>query len=410
MIISITVILLILNWGTRIWLERLNVTYAESAAKENKNDTPHYSWEEKDKALAYLQGKSKLAYIDFTYGTVILALALFSGVLPFYFQYLDAVLGASIWSGSLILFSVPLIISASELPLDWYRQFVLEEKFGFNKTTQSLWWWDRFLGLMLAVILLYPLLVLILWIVTLIPDTWWLWVWAVLIGYQFMILIIAPNWIMPLFNTFSPLKDESLKQRLQDIAQQAGVEFESISEVDGSKRSTHLNAFLSGLGKYKKIALFDTLMEQLSEDEIVSVTAHELGHFKKKHILKRMLMMSVLLLVELYVMYQLIQQPWLFEAFGFEPGNIATGLLLISFLGGLVTFWLNPLENYISRKHEYEADAFAKELMNQSEPMITALQTIEKANLGNPTPHPLYSAFYYSHPTVQERVNALRSS
>lgn len=405
-IILLTLFLLLFKWLMQIGLECLNLKFAKS--KSQYADTAqHFSPEEKSKSLRYLQAQTQLILIDLTVGTLILAVVLFSGVLPFSYQWLTSYLSVSGWTNALYLFGVILVLSTFDMPLDWYRQFVLEEKFGFNNSTQALWWWDKFLGLILAAVLVYPLLVLILWIVTLTGSTWWFWVWVALTVYQLLIVMIAPNWIMPLFNKFTPLEEGSLKQRIAETAQQSGVEFESISVMDGSKRSAHSNAFLTGLGRFKKIALYDTLIEQLSEMEIAAVTAHELGHYVRKHIAKRLIWMSVLLLAELYVVSVLIELPWLIEPFGFEPGNFTTGLLLISLLSGLFTFWLNPIENYYSRKHEYEADAYAKEIMQESQPMISALQKMEKENLSNPTPHPLYSTFYYSHPTVQERVKAL---
>lgn len=408
-ILIITIVLILIKCAVQLWLERINVQYANTAAK-SPLDNDHYTDDEKQKSLDYLKAKTTLSMIDLSYGSILLGIILVCGILPWCYQLTHSFLPTSVWTDALYLFGITILITSLDMPLDWYRQFVLEEKFGFNKSTQRLWWWDRILGLIIATILLYPLLALILWIVGLVGSTWWFWVWLVLIVYQLIMIVVAPNWIMPLFNKFAPMEEGSLKQRLAKIASKAGVEFGSISVMDGSKRSTHSNAFLTGLGKFKKIALYDTLIKQLNEDEITAVTAHELGHYVRKHIIKRMVWMSGLLLAELFVVSVLIQQTWLLEPFGFETGNFTTGLLLISLLSGLITFWLNPLENYYSRKHEYEADAYAKEIMNEHQPMVTALQTIEKANLGNPTPHPLYSCFYYSHPSVQERVKALTNS
>ena len=299
--------------------------------------------------------------------------------------------------------------AAVDLPLTGQRQFRPEERFGFNTSTQGLWWRDRLLMLILSLVLVYPLLVLILQIVQWTGASWWFWVWLTIIVYQLLMLLIVPRFIMPLFNTFEPLPEGSLKEKLQEVATRSGVVFKSIQVMDGSKRSRHSNAFLSGLGKFKKIALFDTLIQQLEEDEVKAVVAHEMGHQVKWHIPKQLLWVSVLLLVELYIVSLLIDAPWLIEPFGLSAGIFVHGLLVVSLFGSLMTFWLSPLENRISRRFEYEADRYAGELLGESRSMITALEKLEKSNLSNPAPHPVYSSFYYSHPTVKERVAALEN-
>jgi STE24 endopeptidase len=219
--------------------------------------------------------------------------------------------------------------------------------------------------------------------------------------------VVAPVLILPLFNKFTPLPEGSLKERLLELARRTGFRAQSIQVMDGSKRSRHSNAFFTGFGKFRKIVLFDTLMQQLQEQELEAVLAHEIGHYKKRHIRKRMIFSAVTSLLGFYALALLARQEWFYESFGFVPGNIVPALLLFTLLAGLVTFWFTPLGNWISRRHEYEADAYAAGVMKETDSMAGALRKLNEKNLSNLTPHPAYSGFYYSHPTLLEREQAL---
>jgi STE24 endopeptidase len=293
------------------------------------------------------------------------------------------------------------------LPFEWYGQFRLEEKFGFNTTTQKTWWLDRLKGSLLAAVLGYPLLVLILKIVEWTGASWWLWAWGAMLGFQLLMLVLAPVLILPLFNKFTPLPEGTLRERLLTLAQRTRFVAKSIQVMDGSKRSRHSNAFFTGFGQFRKIVLFDTLIQQLSEPELEAVLAHEIGHFKKKHIPKMLVFSAFSSLVGFYLVAVLAKQEWFYRAFGFPPGNIAPVLLLFALLSGAVMFWFSPLAHWWSRRYEYQADAFAAEVMNEPRSLVGALRKLNEKNLSNLTPHPLYSGFYYSHPTLMEREQAL---
>jgi STE24 endopeptidase len=227
--------------------------------------------------------------------------------------------------------------------------------------------------------------------------------------FQALMLVLAPVLIMPLFNKFTPLPEGSLRERLLKLAQRTSFVAKSIQVMDGSKRSRHSNAFFTGFGKFRKIVLFDTLISQLSEPELEAVLAHEIGHFKKKHIPKMLIFSAFSSLVGFYVVSVLAKQEWFYHAFRFEfdPKNIAPALLLFTLLSGVVMFWFSPLAHWWSRRYEYQADAFAAEVMNEPRSLIGALRKLNEKNLSNLTPHPLYSGFYYSHPTLVEREAAL---
>ncbi len=298
-------------------------------------------------------------------------------------------------------------LSLPGLPLDWYDQFRLEERFGFNTTTQKLWWMDRLKGLLLSIALGYPLLALVLKLVEWTGEWWWLWAWGALLGFQLLMLIFAPVLILPLFNKFTPLPEGSLRERLLKLAEQTRFRARSIQVMDGSKRSRHSNAFFTGFGGFRKIVLFDTLIQQLAEPELAAVLAHEIGHFKKKHIPKTLAASALGSLAGLYLVSVLAKQEWFYRGFGFEPGSIVPALLLFGLLSGVVTFWFSPLAHWWSRRYEYQADAFAAEVMSEPGSLIGALRKLNEKNLSNLTPHPLYSGFYYSHPTLLEREQAL---
>jgi STE24 endopeptidase len=293
------------------------------------------------------------------------------------------------------------------LPLDWYAQFSLEQRFGFNTSTPATWWMDRLKALLLALLLGYPLLVLILKIVDWTGALWWLWAWAALMSVQLLLLVLAPVLIMPLFNKFTRLPEGGLRNRLLELARRTGFKAGNIQVMDGSKRSRHSNAFFTGFGRFRKIVLFDTLIEQLDEPELEAVLAHEIGHYKKKHIVRFLAVSAAMSLAGFYVLSILAQQPWFYDAFGLGSGNLAVGLLLFGLLSGLVSFWLSPLINFWSRRFEYQADAFAAAATQNAQPLVTALRKLNQKNLSNLMPHPLYSGFHYSHPTLLEREAAL---
>jgi STE24 endopeptidase len=296
---------------------------------------------------------------------------------------------------------------ASNVPNTTDHQFKIEQRFGFNASTPKLWWIDRLKALLLALAFGGPLQVLILKIVAWAGAAWWLWAWGALLAFQFIMLILAPVIILPLFNQFAPLPEGSLRDRLLALARRAGFFARSIQVMDGSKRSRHSNAFFTGFGRFRKIVVLDTLLQQLAEAELEAVLAHEIGHYKKRHIPKMLLGSAVSSLAGFWLLSFLAQQDWFYRAFGFAPGNIAPALLLFALLAGLPAFWFSPIAHWWSRRCEYQADAFASQTLNQPQSLISALRKLNEKNLANLTPHPLYAAFYYSHPTLLQRERAL---
>jgi len=404
----IAVALIIAKVLTELWLCRLNrkhvLAHAGAVPEAFKSiiDEPTYK-----KSVQYTLAKSKLDEFETIYSAVILLIVVFSGFLALAFKSFTDLFGLSAWSSAAFIFCVGIALWLPQLPVEWYAQFRLEERFGFNTTTPKLWCLDRFKGLVLSCALGYPLLVLVLKLVEWTGHSWWLWAWGALLAFQLLMAVLAPVLIMPLFNKFTPLPEGSLRERLLGLAERTRFRTRSIQVMDGSKRSRHSNAFFTGFGRFRKIVLFDTLIQQLVEPELEAVLAHEIGHFKKKHIPK-MLLASVLgSLVGFYFLSLLAQQSWFYRSFGFEPGNLAPALLLFGLLSGAVTFWFSPLAHWWSRRYEYQADSFAAQVMNEPQSLIGALRKLNEKNLSNLTPHPVYSGFYYSHPTLLEREQAL---
>ena len=397
--------------ATQLWLEHLNrknVRAHAAAVPEafhNFIDEPTYK-----KSVAYTLEKSRLQQAELVYEAIVLLVALFSGALPAFFQWFQHQFGHSIWSGAGFLFATTVLLSIFDLPFDWYSQFRLEQKFGFNTTTLKLWIVDRVKGLLLGLVIGVPLLALILKLVEWTGDRWWLWAWLSVTAFQLLMFVLAPVIIMPLFNKFTPLPEGTLRERLLKLATRTGFLAKSIQVMDGSKRSRHSNAFFTGFGRFRKIVLFDTLIQQLSEVELEAVLAHEIGHYKKRHIPRMLVWSVVMMLAAFYCIYLLSKQQWFYSAFGFSAGEIVVALLLFSLLSGAVGFWFSPIAHWWSRKFEYEADHYAARVMSEGTSLITALRKSSEKNLSNLTPHPFYSGFYYSHPTLLERERALQQA
>ncbi len=404
-------LLLLAKWLAQFVLERLNERHVRAHASAVPDafraviDPATYA-----KSVAYTLAKGRFSQIEMIYDLGVLLLVLFSGVLPWSFQKFIGHFGESAWAMAAFLFAVGVALSLPGLPFAWFDQFRLEEKFGFNTTTVRLWWTDKLKGLLLGAVLGWPLLVLILKVVEWTGAQWWLWAWGVVVVFQLVLMVLAPALIMPLFNKFTPLPDGPLRDRLVALAGRTGFRARSIQVMDGSKRSRHSNAFFTGFGKFRKVVLFDTLVSQLGETELAAVLAHEIGHYKKRHIVKLMLFSTASMLGAFAVIAWLAQQAWFYRAFGFEPGQLAPALLLFTLLSGVVTFWFTPLANVWSRRYEYEADAFAAAAMAETQSLSGALRKLNEKNLSNLTPHPLYSGFYYSHPTLLEREQALAAT
>ncbi len=413
----IALILILARATTELWLSRLN----QGHVRANANEVPPAFRGIIDEAtyrrsVDYTLAKSRLGDIVTLFDAVVLIAVLFSGVLPWAFGRLSASSGTSVWAIAGFLFVTGIALSILALPFAWYAQFKLEERFGFNTMTMKTWVLDRVKGFLLVLLLGYPLLALVLKLIEWTGANWWLWAAAVVIAFQLLLLLIAPAIIMPLFNKFTPLPEGTLRERLFALAQRTDFPTRSIDVMDGSKRSRHSNAFFTGLGRFRKIALFDTLIAQLTEPELESVLAHEIGHYKKRHVIKLLGVSVGGVLVAFAAIALLARQQWFYRAFGFQyqagfaAANVVPAMLVFALLAGTISFWISPVAHIWSRRFEYQADEFARATMGEAQSLIRALRKLSEKNLSNLTPHPLYSSFYYSHPTLLERERALRTS
>lgn len=400
------------QWAAAAFLEKLNRNHAHAGPEALPEPVRLYLPPETlRKSVDYTLAKSRFTDLSsLADGAVLLAL-IWSGWLPLSWSWSQSHLGTNVWWQSLWLLGVGFALSIPSLPFEWWGQFRLEARFGFNTTTLGTWIADRLKGLVLAAAIGLPLLALILSLVGWVGPLWWIWAWAALLGFQVLILFLAPVVIMPLFNKFTPLPEGPLRDRLLSLGQRTGFNAKTIQVMDGSRRSRHANAFFTGFGKFRKIVLYDTLVTQLSEAELEAVLAHEIGHHRRKHIPQRLAWAALSSLIAFSLIGYLAHDGALGTTFGFPSGNsVAPTLLLFALISPAVLFWSTPLGNLWSRKHEYEADAYARDAVGGPEPLIGALRKLSEKNLSNLNPHPWYSTFHYSHPTLVEREQALRSA
>lgn len=364
------------------------------------------------KAADYTIAKTKLGLAMLLVSTaVLIGFTLLGGLQTLSVILLHA-MGTGITYQIALLVAFALISGIIDLPFDYYKQFVLEEKFGFNKMTLGLFITDMLKGGLLGAAIGLPLIWVILTLMEQSGALWWLYAWLVWTGFQLLMLVLYPTVIAPLFNKFTPLNDDSLRTRIEGLMARVGFASKGLFVMDGSKRSAHGNAYFSGFGANKRIVFFDTLLARLTPEEIEAVLAHELGHFKLKHIVKRIGMMFAVSLGFLALLGYLKTQVWFYTGLGVEPmigaGNDAMALLLFALTLPIFTFVLSPLTSIMSRKHEFEADAFAAK-NTKAHDLVSALVKLYEDNASTLTPDPLHSAFYDSHPPASVRINKLLS-
>lgn len=406
--------LLILKVLTGLVLDLLNLQHVSKHRSERPDALKDVvDAETYEKSVDYTVEKARFGILSSIFDAIVLAVVVASGLLGGAFGALTEMWGDGIWAQAAILFAIPTILGLIDLPFDFYQQFKIEEKFGFNKSSVGLWIADQFKNLLVGAIIMIPLVALLLFIVKSLPNTWWAWGFALLFGFQLMMIVVYPKFIVPIYNKLSPLPEGELRDRLLGLAQRLEFPTKTIEVIDGSKRSGHSNAYFTGFGKFRQVVIYDTLIEQLSPAELEAVLAHEIGHYKKGHIPKTLITFGIVGFAAFAFIGWLTTVPAFIEGLGFiglpEGAVVPATLMVFSIMSGLVTFWLSPLSSRRSRKHEYEADAYAKAAVGGAEPMIGALRSLFQKNLSNLNPHPIYSGFYYSHPTLLEREAALKA-
>ena len=412
--LTIFLALFALEWLVEFVLNELNLRYVHACWFDNK--IPDFfqgrmDSDEYNRSVKYTLAKGHVHRWGELYDRGVTLWVLFGGGLAFV-DGLSAALAdrlalGSYGQGVFFCLAVALLFTLASLPTDLYATFGLEAKFGFNKTSVGLYVADRLKGLVLGLVIGVPFLLVVLRLMNVMGRYWWLWGFAFISAFQLAMIVIFPAFIAPWFNKFEPLKEGEFRERIVALAKQLGFQTSGIFTMDGSKRSAHSNAYFTGIGKAKRIVLFDTLIEQMTMEQGLAVLAHEMGHYKMKHIRRMLLVQTVLLFIGLYLLSLLLEAPWFFSAFAVTPSHHAA-LVLFSMVSGPATFYLVPLMNRLSRQHEYQADRFAAQTLGAAKPMEEALINLTVKNLSNLNPHPWYSAYHYSHPTPAERITAIR--
>ena len=359
------------------------------------------------KAADYTRAKLSFGLIELVFSALVLVWLTLAGGIDTLFTWV-AQFAAGLWVEVLGAGAVFALLSLLDLPFAAYRSFVIEAKFGFNQMTWKLFIVDTLKGALLGLFLGGAVLAAAVWLMTSLGNFWWLWAWFAWMAFNLLLLWLFPTFIAPLFNKFVPMADGSLKTRIEGLLTRTGFKSRGLFVMDGSKRSSHGNAYFSGFGSAKRIVLFDTLISRLDEGEVEAVLAHELGHFKKRHIVKRIGALFALSLVFLWLLGQLANAAWFYAGLGVAHIGAGTALTLFALVLPVFTFILHPLTSIVSRKHEYEADAFAASITGPL-PLITALTKLYKDNASTLTPDHLFSAFYDSHPPAPLRVARLKS-
>jgi STE24 endopeptidase len=364
------------------------------------------------RAADYTLAKAQVIKVESAVGLIVSALILFGGLSRLW-QITAPLTEMPIVREVALIALLSAITGVISVPFSYFNTFHIEEKFGFNKTTRATFWLDLVKGSLLSAALILPLAALVFWLMRAAGSLWWLYAWLVFMGFQLLLLALYPTFIAPLFNKFTPLESGETQTAIEGLLARTEFASKGLFVMDGSRRSAHGNAYFTGFGRAKRIVFFDTLLERLSNNEIVAVLAHELGHFKRKHIVKRIVFMAIASLAFLAALAWVLPQPWLYTAFGFavDTGLTSPGVALVLFSLVLppLLFWLAPIASAYSRKHEFEADSYAAEVAGRDD-LIAALTKLYKDNANTLTPDPLYSAYHHSHPPAMIRIAHLQSA
>jgi STE24 endopeptidase len=393
----------------KVWLARRHLAHIAA----HRNAVPQAFSEKIDltahqKAADYTVTKTRFSLLAIFFdAALLLAFTLFGGI-QFIADFWQPVFANPITQGMSIIVTVMVLSSVLETPFDLYRTFVIEARFGFNKMTLKLYLLDAVKGTLLGAVIGLPLLFGVLWLMWRMGSNWWVYVWGVWVGFNLLLLFLYPSFIAPLFNKFLPMEDAALKARIEALLQKCGFTASGLFVMDGSKRSNHGNAYFTGFGKTKRIVFFDTLLVRLTPNEVEAVLAHELGHFKHRHVLKRIVFTFAMSLVFLWLLAQLMQADWFYAGLGVNSHSTAVALLLFFMVLPVFSFLLHPLSAAYSRKHEFEADAYAAQ-QTDARDLISALVKMYQDNAATLTPDPLYSTFYDSHPPALVRIHKLQT-
>ena len=361
------------------------------------------------KVQEYETEKTRYSFVSSIFSNIVTIVFIFGGLLNVYNSWVSSINWPFVLSGILFFLLLSYATSVISIPFSLFVTFKIENKFGFNVMTPKLWLTDFLKSIALSTVLTGIVLSIGLWLIQSSPDFWWIWVWGFFLIFSLFMMYISPYVIEPLFNKFTPIEEPDLEDRIKNLMQKADIRVSRVFKMDASKRSKHTNAYFSGIGKVKRIILYDTLLEKMNHDEILAVLAHEAGHWKKKHILKMIIAAEIVSFIGIYISFRILQTDFLADLFQIQKATFYAKLVLLGFIGGILSFPFTPLGSYVSRRFERQADKFAYELTENREAMASALIKLSRDNLSNLHPHPVYAAFYYSHPPVVQRVRDIRN-
>lgn len=400
---------LLLTTVAQMWLARRHLAHIQAhRAKVPSDFREQIDLSAHQKAADYTSDKTRLTMLSTPFNALLLFIFTLGGGVQWIADLWLTTFTNSLIQGLAVILTVLLLSSLLEMPFSLYRTFVIEARYGFNKMTLAMYLTDSAKSLLLGALFGLPLLFGVLWLMERMGANWWLYVWGVWVTFNLLLLFIYPSFIAPLFNKFTPLQDETLKTRIKALLQKCGFTAQGLFVMDGSKRTSHGNAYFTGFGKTKRIVFFDTLLERLVPTEIEAVLAHELGHFKRHHVLKRIVFTFALSLGFLWLLAQLMEANWFYVGLGVTTPSTALALLLFFMILPVFSFLLHPLMSYYSRKHEFEADAYAAQQTNAHN-LASALVKMYQDNAATLTPDPLYSTFYDSHPPALMRIARLQT-
>lgn len=400
---------LIISYSIQFWLSHRQAshvrTHRDAVPEAFKATVPLAAHQ---KAADYTLDKNRLGNIDGVTSIIFLLLLTLGGGINQAFTLWSSAGLSPLMSGLGAVATIFMVMSLFELPSSIYHTFVIEEKYGFNKSTPLQFAKDHALQMLLAIVIGMPLLALILWVMDSLGSYWWLYAWAILMSFSLLMSWLYPTVISPLFNKFTPMQEGELKDRIQGLLARCGFNSQGIFIMDGSRRSGHGNAYFTGLGNNKRIVFFDTLVDSLNAEELEAVLAHELGHFKCKHTIKMLIASAVMSLISLAILGWLIDKPWFFNGLGVDQASNAAAILLFMLVSPVFTTFMQPISAYFQRKFEFEADSFAAHNAKASK-LISGLVKLYEENANTLTPDPLYSAFHYSHPPAAIRIAHLEA-
>ncbi len=397
--------------GAQIFLNRLNISHLRQQGKivpEAFRDV--VDKEKLGRICDYNRDSAKFGMVETLANQILSLVVLLSGLLPWFVKIIDSWGFGPIIDGLIFFALLSMASGLLHLPFSLYDSFVIEGRYGFNVMTLRTWIFDLLKGIAVSALLGGLLLWLLLAIVIHGGRAWWVWAWTSTGCFELLILWLFPTVIAPLFNKFEPIDDQELEERIKELMKEVGLKVKGLFKMDASKRSRHTNAYFTGIGTSKRIVLFDTLLASHTRDEILSVLAHEAGHWKRRHVFKQLMLAEVLSLAGFYLVARCLEWPLLYQTFGFTEPISYVGLFLVSAVASPFIYFAQPLVSAVSRMFEREADDFALELIKTPEPMCRALKRLAADNLANLTPHPFYAWFYYSHPPLVERIERLRSN